>query len=144
MQLRSFPWMRMQYQPSILVFSVIGGIMTLISGCQTDGASGAGQGPSPALGVARALGVATDAPEPAEFVRAARPAPAPDYIPVVASQPSRPISRRDPTTLKQLEEDLESQRSRSRGFAARPKPPSSYDGKIPPRPALRPAPMPSE
>ncbi len=114
-----------------------------LTACVTDGAGTASTGagvsaPSPLLGAARAIGVATPDTEPAEFVKASRPATAPDYIPVGVTPPARAEPKRSAEAQKKLEEELDAQRARSRNYAARPKPPSGYDGKIPPRPKLSP------
>ena len=108
-------------------------LMTTLAACTTDGAGTAGV--SPLAGAARAIGVATTEPDPQEFVRSSRPAAAPDYIPVGVTPPARAEPKRDAAALQKLEQELDGQRTRARSYAARPKPPSPYDGKIPPRPA---------
>ncbi len=110
-------------------------LVMAMAGCASDGAGTTNPGASPLYGAARAIGVATAEPTPAEFVRAGRPAAAPDYIPVGVTPPPRAEAKRDPEALRKLEQELDGQRSRSRAYSARPKPASSYDGKIPPRPA---------
>jgi hypothetical protein len=89
---------------------------------------------SPIGGAARIVGAATSAPEPAGFVREARPAGQPDFIPVGVTPPGRAAPGRSPEELKQLESELDAQRDRSKTFARRPAPASTYDGSIPPRP----------
>ena len=113
---------------------------TALSACATDGAGTQKAEVSPLTGAARAIGVATTEPEPQEFVRNSRPAAAPDFIPVGVTPPPRAEPKRDAAALQKLEQELDGQRNRTRSFASRPKPPSPYDGKIPPRPALPPAP----
>lgn len=108
--------------------------MTLVGGCATDGAGTASPASSPFVGAARAIGVATTEPVPAEFVRTARPEAAPDFIPVGVTPPARAEPKRDAAAVLKLEQELDSQRKKSRGYASRPKPASGYDGKIPPRP----------
>lgn len=126
------------------ITAVIVTVMTGLVGCATDDAGtpvGGVQAPAPPplQGVARALGVATTDPEPQEFVRNSRPATAPDYIPVGITPPPRAAPKRDASALEKLEQELDGQRGRSRAYAARPKPASPYDGKIPPRPKAQPA-----
>lgn len=115
-------------------------VMTALSACATDGTGTQKAEVSPLAGAARAIGVATTEPEPQEFVRNSRPATAPDFIPVGVTPPARAEPKRDTAALQKLEQELDGQRNRTRSFAARPKPPSPYDGKIPPRPAPLPAP----
>lgn len=115
-------------------------LATVLSACATDGAGTQKAEVSPLAGAARAIGVATTEPEPQEFVRNSRPAAAPDFIPVGVTPPARAEPKRDTAALQKLEQELDGQRNRTRSFAARPKPPSPYDGKIPPRPAPLPAP----
>lgn len=110
--------------------------MTALSACATDGAGTQKAEVSPLAGAARAIGVATTEPEPQDFVRNSRPSAAPDFIPVGVTPPPRAEPRRDAAALQKLEQELDGQRNRTRSFASRPKPPSPYDGKIPPRPAL--------
>lgn len=95
-------------------------------------------------GPARSLAVTTTPPEPAEFVRQSRPAGAPDFIPVGVTPPPRNAPGRDAGALQKLESDLNAQRDRSRSFARRAVPRSSYDGQIPPRPPKNPPEPPSE
>lgn len=125
------------------ITAVVVTVMTVLGGCATDDAGtavGGVQAPAPPLqGVARALGVATTEPEPQDFVRNSRPAAAPDYIPVGVTPPPRAAPKRDASALEKLEQELDGQRGRSRAYAARPKPASPYDGKIPPRPKVQPA-----
>ena len=118
---------------------LLAALASLAAGCATDGAGTSTGGASPLAGAARAIGVATTDPTPAEFVRASRPAAPPDFIPVGVTPPPRTEAKRDPEALKKLEQELDGQRTRSRTYSARPKPPSSYDGKIPPRPMAPPA-----
>lgn len=115
-------------------------VAAVLSACATDGAGTQTAEVSPLAGAARAIGVATTEPEPQDFVRNSRPATAPDFIPVGVTPPARAEPRRDTAALQKLEQELDGQRNRTRSFAARPKPPSPYDGRIPPRPALPPAP----
>ena len=77
----------------------------------------------------------TEVQEPADFVRAGRPAN-PDYIPVGVT-PQRTGVQRSATELQAIEKELDAQRQRSRNFANRPKPASPYDGT--PAPRRRPA-----
>lgn len=122
-------------KPSVrpVALLIVGLGLTLV-GCATDGA-----GTSSLAGAARAIKVTTEEPVPAEFVRAARPAAAPDFIPVGVTPPARTEPKRDPAELEKLEAELKAQRDRSRAYAGRPKPPPAYDGKIPPRPTRPPA-----
>lgn len=119
-----------------LLFAAAAGL----SACATDGTGTQKAEVSPLAGAARAIGVATTEPEPQEFVRNSRPAAAPDFIPVGVTPPARAEPKRDTAALQKLEQELDGQRNRTRSFAARPKPPSPYDGRIPPRPAPLPAP----
>jgi hypothetical protein len=80
------------------------------------------------------LGTATIPSDPKPFVRDQREV-APAYIPVGVTPPKREIQPRSTSEAAALEAELNDQRDRSRGFAARPAPPASYDGSIPPRPA---------
>lgn len=77
----------------------------------------------------------TDVQEAAPFVQQSRPAQQ-DYLPVGVT-PQRTGVQRSAAELQAIEKELDAQRQRSRAFANRPKPPSSYDGRVPPR--LRPA-----
>ena len=113
-------------------------LMTMLAACTTDSAGTGSPAVSPLAGAARAIGVATTEPDPQEFVRSSRPAAAPDYIPVGMTPPPRAEPKRDAAALQKLEQELDAQRTRARSYAARPKPPSPYDGKIPPRPARPP------
>lgn len=113
---------------------------TVLSACATDGAGTQKVEVSPLTGAARAIGVATTEPEPQEFVRNSRSAGTSDFIPVGVTPPPRAEPKRDAAALQKLEQELDGQRNRTRSFASRPKPPSPYDGKIPPRPAPLPAP----
>lgn len=113
---------------------------TMLSACATDGAGTGKAEVSPLAGAARAIGVATTEPEPQEFVRNSRSAGTSDFIPVGVTPPPRAEPKRDAAALQKLEQELDGQRNRTRSFASRPKPPSPYDGKIPPRPAPLPAP----
>lgn len=83
----------------------------------------------------------TDVQEPAQFVREARPQQQ-DYIPVGVT-PQRTGVQRSAQELQAIEKELDAQRQRSRAYANRPKPASTYDGKIPPRQKLAP-PTPAE
>lgn len=106
-----------------------------LGACATEGTgtgTGAGQASSRSIGI-----VTTVQPVP-EFVSASRPATAPDFIPVGVTPPPRATDKRNAEAVKKLEADLDAQRSRSRAFAGRPAPKSSYDGKLPPRPARAP------
>lgn len=110
-----------------------------LGACATDGAGtpgGAGSGPG--AGTPRSIGVVTTVQPVPEFVSASRPATAPEFIPVGVTPPARATDRRSAEDVKKLEADLDSQRSRSRAFAGRPAPKSSYDGKLPPRPTRPP------
>lgn len=117
---------------SFLIFGPGLGVALALAACATDGA-----GISPLSGAARAIGVTTDEPVPAEFVRAARPQAPPDFIPVGVTPPARTEPKRDPAQLEKLEAELKAQRDRSRSYAGRPKPPSAYDGRLPPRPSTK-------
>ncbi len=108
-----------------------------LGACATDGAgtgTGSGQGPT----APRSIGVVTTIQPVPEFVSASRPAAAPEYIPVGVTPPARGTDKRSAEDVKKLEADLDAQRSRSRAYAGRPTPKSSYDGKLPPRPARPP------
>lgn len=123
-------WRRATFA-SIVVVS-----MTVLAACASDGvgtSTASAPAASPFLGAARAIGVATTEPEPQEFVRNSRPATGLDFIPVGHTPPARAEPKRDTATLEKLEQELDGQRSRSRTYAARPKPTSTYDGKVPPR-----------
>lgn len=80
-----------------------------------------------------AIGVAAPVGEPAEFVRASRPANAPDYIPVGVTPPARAEAPREAEAQRRLESNLDADRRRSQAFARRPVPRSTYDGSRPPR-----------
>jgi hypothetical protein len=112
--------------------------VTGLAGCATDSASTAGAEATPFSGAARAIGVATTEPEPADFVRASRPAGAPEYIPVGVTPPPRGETRRDANAVKKLEGELDAQRKSSRAYAGRPAPKSTYSGKPLKRPATNP------
>ncbi|HRE21304.1 MAG TPA: hypothetical protein PKW21_09760 [Rhabdaerophilum sp.] len=105
-----------------------------LGACATEGA---GTGAISAQGAAapRSIGIVTTVQPVPEFVSASRPAAAPDFIPVGVTPPPRGTDKRSAEDVKKLEADLDSQRSRSRSFARRPAPKSSYDGRLPPRPA---------
>lgn len=120
----------------VVSVTLLGSAM-LLAGCATDNTGTAGAA-SPLIGAARAIGVATSEPEPADFVRATRPATAPDFIPVGVTPPARAEPKRDAAAVLKLEQELDGQRRKSRGYADRPKPVSSYDGKISPRPTRPP------
>lgn len=117
----------------------------LLAACATDGTPPAPVAAAPAASetrdkpaenaLANRLRVTTTVGEPATFVREARPAQQ-DYIPVGVT-PQRTGVQRSATELQAMEKELDAQRQRSRAFANRPKPPSPYDGRVPPR--LRPA-----
>jgi hypothetical protein len=108
-----------------------------MAGCATDG-----EGVSAPLSIGgnKLPGVTTTVQEPAEFVRSSRTDASTTFIPVGVTPPPRAEPKRSPEALKKLEEQLDAQRNRSRAYAARPKPKSQYDGKIPPMPSLPPAP----
>jgi hypothetical protein len=127
-----------RYRGFVAVLGVA--LMTTLAACTTDSAGTGAAGVSPLAGAARAIGVATTEPDPQEFVRSSRPATTPDYIPVGVTPPARAEPKRNAEALLKLEQELDGQRTKARSYAARPKPPSSYDGKIPPRPA----PLPKE
>jgi hypothetical protein len=80
------------------------------------------------------IGAAAIPAEAKPFVREQRD-PSPNFIPVGVTPPKREIQPRSASEAAALEAELAAQRDRSRGFAARPVPPASYDGSIPPRPA---------
>jgi hypothetical protein len=80
-----------------------------------------------------AIGVAAPVGEPAEFVRASRPANAPDYIPVGVTPPPRAEAPRDAEAQRRLESELDAERRRSQAYARRPVPRSTYDGSRAPR-----------
>lgn len=117
----------------------------LLAACATDGTPPAPVTAAPAAAetrekpaenaLANRLRVTTTLNEPAGFVRESRPAQQ-DYIPVGVT-PQRTGVQRSATELQSIEKELDAQRQRSRAFANRPKPPSTYDGRVPPR--LRPA-----
>ncbi|MCZ8374837.1 MAG: hypothetical protein O9342_05625 [Beijerinckiaceae bacterium] len=117
----------------------------LLAACATDGTPPAPLAAAPAptetrekpaeSALANRLRVTTTVGEPAAFVREARPAQQ-DYIPVGVT-PQRTGVQRSAAELQAMEKELDAQRQRSRAFANRPKPPSPYDGRVPPR--LRPA-----
>lgn len=117
-----------QLHPFVFLSLAVAG---LAGACTTDG-TGAGQGGNTLFG--RQVGLTTTVPEPADFVREGRSTAAPDYIPVGHQPAQRPVARRDAAGAQQLEKDLDAARQRSRGFATRPVPRSSYDGRVPPRP----------
>ena len=81
------------------------------------------------------LRVTTNVNEAAPFVRESRPAQQ-EYLPVGVT-PQRTGVQRSASELQSIEKELDGQRQRSRAYANRPKPPSPYDGRIPPR--MRPA-----
>lgn len=83
---------------------------------------------------ASVIGAAAIPAEPKPFVLEQREA-TPAYIPVGVTPPKRELQPRSASEAAALEAELAAQRDRSRGFAARPAPPASYDGSIPPRPA---------
>jgi hypothetical protein len=124
-------------QQRYAVAGILGAIVALLAGCAST-ETGTAAATNPLAGAARAIGVATTEPEPPEFVRAARPATAPEFIPVGVTPPPRGEKRHDPEALKKLEAELDAQRGRSRSYASRPAPKSSYDGRIPPRPVRPP------
>lgn len=101
----------------------------LLGGCAADEVTR-----GPAGGIARTVGVATSPTEPADFVKESRPANDPRFLPVGVTPPSRETPRRNEDALKKLETELDADRNRSRGFATRPAPKSTYDGTIPARP----------
>jgi hypothetical protein len=87
-------------------------------------------GRTPQLG-----GVRTEVGEPKEFVRETRAGAPQDFIPVGVTPPERRIAPRDEAGAAALEKELMADRLRSQGVANRPRPRSSYDGSVPPRPA---------
>lgn len=124
---------------SAMLFAAI--VAAFAAGCATDGESVAGGASAPlSIGGNKLPGVTTTAQEPADFVRASRTAEPTTFIPVGVTPPPRAEPKRNADAVKKLEEQLDAQRNRSRAYAARPKPKSQYDGKIPPRPTLSPAP----
>lgn len=135
---------RVVMAPMFVVSMTLLGAAVFLAGCATGGAGSAVAGSSspgessPLVGAARAIGVATTEPEPADFVRASRPATAPDFIPVGVTPPARAEPKRDAAAVEKLERELDGQRARSRAYSARPRPASGYDGKIPPRPTRPP------
>jgi hypothetical protein len=80
-------------------------------------------------------GVRTEVGEPKEFVRETRAGAPQDFIPVGVTPPARRIAPRDEAGAAALEKELIAARQRSQGVANRPRPRSSYDGSVPPRPA---------
>ena len=112
-----------------------------LAGCATDGEGTAVGASAPlSIGGNKLPGVTTTVQEPADFVRASRTEASANFIPVGVTPPPRAEPKRNAEALKKLEEQLDAQRNRSRAYAARPKPKSQYDGKVPPRPKLPPAP----
>ena len=73
-------------------------------------------------------GIAAPTPEPAEFVRAQRPAGEQGYLPVGVTPPARSEAPRDAAAVSALEAELNAARDKSRAFANRPPPKPSYDG----------------
>ena len=110
-------------------------MLPLIAACASDGA---GTAPAANSSAPRLASISTTLQEPAEFVRQSRPAGTPDFIPVGVTPPARTAPKRDASAVEKLEKELDAQRNRSRAYAARPRPASSYDGKIPPRPKAEP------
>jgi hypothetical protein len=90
-------------------------------------------GRTPQLG-----GVRTEVGEPKDFVRESRAAAPQDFIPVGVTPPERRITPRNEAGAAALEKELMADRQRSQGMANRPRPRSSYDGSVPPRPAAPP------
>jgi len=78
-------------------------------------------------------GIAAPTPEPAEFVRAQRPAGEQGYLPVGVTPPAREEAPRDAAAVTALEEELNAARDKSRAFATRPPPQATYDGSTPPK-----------
>ncbi len=87
-------------------------------------------GRTPQLG-----GVRTEIGEPKEFVRETRAGAPQDFIPVGVTPPERRIAPRNEAGAAALEKELIAARQRSQGVANRPRPRSTYDGSVPPRPA---------
>lgn len=96
--------------------------------------SATGEGTGRGQGGIGPLNVTTDLKEPQEFVRQSRPAAPTEFIPVGVTPPARSAPVRSAADVEALEKKLNADRNRSRGFAARPKPPSAYDGRLPSRP----------
>lgn len=95
---------------------------------------------SPARGVATAVGFATTAPQPKDFVIARRSAQPLDYVPVGRGGIERPVQPRDISGVRSLEADLDATRDRSEAFARRTLPSGAYGQSLPsvaapPRPA---------
>ena len=110
-------------------------IVVGLAACATDGT---GSAQTQGASAPRSIGVVTTIQPVPEFVSASRPATAPEFIPVGVTPPPRGTDRRSAEDVKKLEADLDAQRARSRSYASRPAPKSSYDGKLPPRPARPP------
>ena len=110
-------------------------MLPLIVACASDGA---GTAPAANSAAPRLASLSTPVQEPAEFVRQSRPTGTPDFIPVGVTPPARAEPKRDAAAVEKLEKELDAQRNRSRSYAARPRPASSYDGKILPRPKAAP------
>jgi hypothetical protein len=95
---------------------------------------------SPARGVASAVGFATTAPQPKDFVIARRSSGQLDYVPVGRGGIDRPVQPRDIPGVRALEADLDATRDRSEAFARRGLPRGAYGQALPsvaapPRPA---------
>jgi hypothetical protein len=80
-------------------------------------------------------GFRTEVGEAKDFVRESRATAPRDFIPVGVTPPERRIAPRDEEGVARLEKELLADRRKSQGYANRPRPRSSYDGSIPPRPA---------
>ncbi|MCZ8258800.1 MAG: hypothetical protein O9333_01550 [Beijerinckiaceae bacterium] len=132
-------------RPLLRLVLLVPAMAGLLAACATDGTPPAPVAAAPAAAEARdkpaetalanRLRVTTPVTDPAGFVRESRPAQQ-EYIPVGVT-PQRSGVQRSATELQSIEKELDAQRQRSRAFANRPKPPSPYDGRVPPR--LRPA-----
>ena len=110
---------------------LLSGAALLLAGCALDPVSDE----SAAKRSATLVGIASPTVPAADFVRESRTAAPQTYIPVGVTPPARPVAPRNAADAASLEAELDAQRNRSQGFARRPAPKASYDGRIPPRPA---------
>jgi hypothetical protein len=102
-----------------------------MAGAITLAAAACTEAGSPARNVAQAVGWATTAGEPKDFVVARRSSAPLSYVPVGRGGIERPVQPRDVPGVRALESELDATRDRSEAFARRPLPSGAYGQPLP-------------
>jgi hypothetical protein len=119
----------------------------LAAGCSSPSDSASNPNSSSLRSAATAVGWATTAPEPKDFVLARRSKVELDYVPVGRQSPERPVVQRNAAAVRDLETQLDQTRDASERFARRQLPAGAYGQALPsvaapPRPVAQSAPAP--